>query len=609
MPDYINSREDIRNLFKGIDYSNTGTGFGPDSYSRKSFDYVLGDFEHSFSDNLSVKVALAFENLVDDQLSSGWSANQLNFSSGYGISVRFPTLRSLNEYHSKPENSGTRSPYEPVLVDLTNANYAHEILQTINTLGEDGIRTELKNKLDNDWNVNINFINPEINNGNTISRDEMADYFVDEFLDLSDANTKLEKLYELGKFGGRVQNFLKESHPNYGSNYGYLWGTTPTGANEALGDILYEVLTEGRQSKPEGKAIYELYNLDRYIDVSTYRQQLQDYDNDSDFDQTGNSYEALSFDNGFYNLFIDNPIAIDPANGIFFNIATEDFALTEDGEKLIYDAIPTWLMLSGLNGQVRDMNTLPGVEISGIQTNVFDNKVNGDDPDEVDLQKRAIAKKIYDILIEEEITDPNSDNEFWDATGKIYDFFKYELHETLDYSWMWRDYIQPALLLNIDAVVEDTDYLTNSSNFIDIDNDGVEDAARPSVSASAVEMIEPIIKRQWKKSLNKDKNQSARITFNFNEEWEFIAGDQQLLFGLDLDHRQASRTEEQQVSLFAQAWGSAENLYLRNDILSDYVLLEDVINQSEDSSAYNNDSIEGQQLSGAPNWINGTKFL
>ena len=60
----------------------------------------------------------------------------------------------------------------------------------------------------------------------------------------------------------------------------------------------------------------------------------------------------------------------------------------------------------------------------------------------------------------------------------------------------------------------------------------------PSVSASAVEMIEPIIKRQWKKSLNKDKNQSARINFNFNEEWEFIAGDQQLLFGLDLDHKQ-----------------------------------------------------------------------
>ena len=96
MPDYIDDRDDIRNLFRGIDYSNSGTGFGPDSYSKKSFDFALVDLEHSFSDNFSVKVALAFEDLEDQQLSSGWSANQLNFSSGYGITVRFPTLRSLN---------------------------------------------------------------------------------------------------------------------------------------------------------------------------------------------------------------------------------------------------------------------------------------------------------------------------------------------------------------------------------------------------------------------------------------------------------------------------------------------------------------------------------
>ena len=73
-------------------------------------------------------------------------------------------------------------------------------------------------------------------------------------------------------------------------------------------------------------------------------------------------------------------------------ILTEDFALTQDGEKLIYDSIPTWL-ISGLNGQIRDMNTLPGVEITGIIDNEFDNKVDGSDPDEVDLQKSTIAKK------------------------------------------------------------------------------------------------------------------------------------------------------------------------------------------------------------------------
>lgn len=615
VPDYIDSREDIRNLFRGIDYSNSGTGFGPDSYSRKSFDYVLADLEHSFSDNFSVKVALAFEDLVDNQLSSGWSANQLNFSSGYGTTVRFPTLRSLNEYNANPINEGIQSPYESVLVDLTNANYAHLILDTIETKGIETIRADLKTAVAANWTGNVNLqafgdVNADSNNDNAITNDEMIDYFVDNFLDISDAETQLEKFYELGKFGGRVQDFLKQSHPNYGSDYGYAWGNVPSGGGQALGDIFYNVLTDGEQSAPAGKAISELFNLDRFVDVSTYRTQLQDYATPEDFAEkearTGELYETLDFENSFYNNFIDNPIPIDPENGIFFDITSEDFALTEDGEKLIYDSIPTWL-IAGLNGQIRDMNTLPGVEISGLATNVFDNKVDGNDPDEVELQKRAIAKKVYDILVNE-VGDPDSDNEFWDATSKIADFFKYELHESLDYSWMWKDYIQPGLILKLDAVLEDEDYLDEESKFVDIDDDGVRDAAMPSISSSAVEMLEPFIKRQWKKSSNKDTNQSARITFNYNEEMDFIPGKQQFLFGIDLDHREASRSEEQQVSLFARAWGDAENLYLRDDILSDYVLLYNVMNGTEGDSAYFNAIIEGQELSGAPNLITNTKI-
>ena len=105
VPDYISSRQDIRDLFRGIDYSNSGTGFGPDSSSKKSFDFALMEFSHVFSDNFEMNVSLSFEDLQDKQLSSGWSANQLNFSSGYGITVRFPTLRSLNEFHTDPDNA------------------------------------------------------------------------------------------------------------------------------------------------------------------------------------------------------------------------------------------------------------------------------------------------------------------------------------------------------------------------------------------------------------------------------------------------------------------------------------------------------------------------
>ena len=247
------------------------------------------------------------------------------------------------------------------------------------------------------------------------------------------------------------------------------------------------------------------------------------------------------------------------------------------------------------------------LDMMALIDNEFDNKVDGSDPDEVDLQKRAIAKKIYSILVEE-VDDKNSDNEFWDATSKIYDFFKYELHESLDYSWMWRDYVQPGLLLKLNAVVEDQDYLAEDSEFIDIDGDGIMDSPLPSISLSAVEMLEPFIKRQWKQSINNDNNRSARITFNFKENSELLPGKQKFIFGLDLDHRTANRTEEQQVSLFTRAWGSAENLYLRDDILSDYVGLYDVINQTEGTSANFNNSIEGHQYNGAPNWITGIKI-
>ena len=165
VPDFIRSREDIRNLFRGIDYSNSGTGFGPDSFSRKRFDFVLADLDHVINDELSVKVSLAYEDLFDTQLSSGWSANQINFSSGYNITVRIPTLRSLNEYYSDENNSKIVSPYEAVLVDLTNANYAHLILENIENNGLESVREDLKLAMDdwasNEWNGSFSSLTAE----------------------------------------------------------------------------------------------------------------------------------------------------------------------------------------------------------------------------------------------------------------------------------------------------------------------------------------------------------------------------------------------------------------------------------------------------------------
>ena len=284
VPDFINSRDDIRNLFNGIDYSNSGTGFGPDSFSRKRFDFILADLDHIFNDDLSVKFSVAYEDLFDTQLSSGWSANQINFSSGYGVTVRFPTLRSINTFYQNENNANRVTPFEAVLVDLTNANYAHLALENIEKNGLEVIRNDMKSAMNawatTDWTGSFSQLKAEVIsnvdqdvNGEA-SNDEIVDYWVDSYLDLSDADTELEKLYELAKFGGRVQNFLKESHSNYNQNngYSYLWGWG------GMGDPIYNVLTGTQLGAPDNNASTQIFELDRYINVPRYREQMRNWE-------------------------------------------------------------------------------------------------------------------------------------------------------------------------------------------------------------------------------------------------------------------------------------------------------------------------------------------
>ena len=137
-------------------------------------------------------------------------------------------------------------------------------------------------------------------------------------------------------------------------------------------------------------------------------------------------------------------------------------------------------------------------------------------------------------ILVENVDDPTSDKEFWDATKEVYDFFKYELHPSNDYGWIWEGNIQPSLLQKLDAILEDTDYLDDNSQFVDLDGDGVRDVA-PSLLRSNVEVLQPFIKRQWKRSSNKDLNRSVRVTFNYDEQSDLIPGKQQMLMGIDLD--------------------------------------------------------------------------
>jgi hypothetical protein len=387
-----------------------------------------------------------------------------------------------------------------------------------------------------------------------------------------------------------------------------------------MGDPIYDALTGSDLGAPQSNASTQIFELDRYVNVPKYREQIRDWDladstfNDDNYESIDQKYE----DHGtLKNLIkIGSPTEEDKSkNGYEQFVYTDNFSLDEDGERLIYDSIPNWL-ITGTQGE-REMRALPKVELYDEKTYAidqasegFDGQLNVTNSAEIDLQKRAIAKRIYDYLVDD-INDPKSDTEFWDGTKKIYDFFKYELHSENDYGWMWEQHIQPGLLLKLDAIVEDTEYLTDEKTFVDLNGDGIKDETLPSVLKSSGEILQPFIRREWKKSDNRDRNKSARITFNYElpkNKFGLIPGEQKFLLGIDLDRRNASRSEEQLVSQNVRTWGDLNNLYLRTDIFSDYVQLSDVVNQTEGETAFFDYITQGHQSLGAPNWITNNKI-
>jgi hypothetical protein len=395
-------------------------------------------------------------------------------------------------------SAGLPSEYNDGFLDtLLIANYADLVLSNIEEKGIESIRSNLQSAFTT-WTGNLNQLAPH-NDENGIPvfsdvdgnglEDDMIDYFVDEFLDLSQTNTYSEKLYELAKFGGRVKNFLKRSHAIYGSDYDYAWGNTPQGGGRSLGDLLYDALTGSTDlGAPTSTAANQLFNLDRYINVPKYRAELQNFSNSNLLDDN-NYLDLASYTwqnpasyayadpalaniiQNFQNQGISNPLTeMAP-----YLIPPDQFTLDETGERLIYDSISNWL-IEGINGVDREMLALPFVEIANLSedNNGIDGFIDVNDEDKIELQKRAIAKKVYAILVRD-INDPNSDQEFWDATLRVYDIFKYQLHPTNDYSWMWERYIQPSLLTTLDAIVEDFSYLDPASNILDSNNDGIRD--------------------------------------------------------------------------------------------------------------------------------------
>lgn len=96
--DYVTSRQDIADMFSGINFKNTGTGNGPDSYYEQDFNYNFAEIMHVISDNLEIKASLGFESLEGEILNGGYSANHIRNSFRHGKGQNIPNVPGNTTY-------------------------------------------------------------------------------------------------------------------------------------------------------------------------------------------------------------------------------------------------------------------------------------------------------------------------------------------------------------------------------------------------------------------------------------------------------------------------------------------------------------------------------
>lgn len=545
VPDFIRSREDIRNMFAGIDNENSGTGFGPDSYSDREFDYYIAEFSHTFANDVDMKIALASEDLNTESLSSGWGANQIKHSTRYGSTVGFPNLASLEAHEANPNFAGSYNPYRATFEDLLNANYADQGSAYFSTVGFDdevndtGFKQSLSTVIANEGRFS----------GIVDRSDEIAQIYRDQFEadGVLDANGFSQvDAYEFSKSFARgsrsVESLLKTiprpSEPDKDLGYLWNWRNEDNTQGITLADAIYGIFNDGNMA-PTSTAMREIALQDQYIDISAFK--------------------------GYVS---DNPSSSDEfANGV---------------EELIYNSVQDWMVTQ--NGGMIPLSGVDEIDMDFTSPNFGQPNGVVDGADEIEAQRRAIAKHVYELLDPETKDNAN----FWKANQDVLNFFKYQLHVQKDYSFMWNSNIAPELYENAGAL---TEARVNDQGEIN-----------PSLSKASIDFYQPFVQRTWAKQTSSDDNKSARITFSYETDAEFfLPGKQQWLFGIDLDKRDASeaRFEEfQEGTRVYQAEfydGSLGDVYLRGDTASDFVTLYDLLYDSDDPSRFLNGQQEGHE--------------
>jgi outer membrane receptor protein involved in Fe transport len=538
VPDFITSRDDLRDIFAGIDNENSGTGFGPDSYAKRDFEYYIAELSHVFANDVDMKISVGSENLNSNSLSSGWGANQLKHSTRYGSTVGFPNLVSMQGVEDD-------NPYEATYDDLLNANYAAESASYFQTngfdgnAGSEGFESALSNAIANEGRFS----------GLTTYTGEIIQKYEDQFAadGVLDTNGLLQVSdYELAKSVARgsreVEALLKTiprpSDPELDLGYLWNWRNADNTQGTTLADAVYGVFDSG-VTAPTSTAIREIALMDQYVDIAAFK------------DYVANT---------------------PPTSGDFSNGA----------EELIYKAIQHRMVTQ--NGGMIPMPGVDQPDFSDFSSPTFGQPNGVVDPDEVDAQRRAIAAYAYELLDPEN----NDNSNFWKANQSVINFFKYQLHTQKDYSFMWNSNIAPDIYKNANALTAAT---VNESGEIN-----------PSLSKGSIDFYEPFVQRTWAKQVTSDDNKSARVTFSYKTDTgPFLPGVQQWLLGLDLDKRNASQSRYEEFQEGTKVYtaeffdGSTGDVYLRGDTASDYVTLSDLLYDGNDPSRYLNGRQEGHE--------------
>jgi outer membrane receptor protein involved in Fe transport len=208
-------------------------------------------------------------------------------------------------------------------------------------------------------------------------------------------------------------------------------------------------------------------------------------------------------------------------------------------------AIPNYMPTNN-GGQI----ALTGVDQDGNQL------VNGST--ERDLQRTQLASEIADLLV---AGSGGSSADLWTAIRGVEDLFQFYLHPEDDNKWMWTNNIFPALISNVGALTTNAASTSGELN--------------PSLYNSNNEILVPFTRSLWQRSYSKDENISARLTLNYTPKFSFLPGEQQFLFGLDLDKRKASQRREEQFQEGSLVYGNG--VVLNRDSAYNYALLNEIL--------------------------------